>query len=79
MNQNYYEYPYEIRPLSEGGGYLVLFPGLPGYMSDGKTVEEAIANGLDAVKAWVLTAREFGDAVPSPNSGGPGKLVQTQA
>jgi predicted RNase H-like HicB family nuclease len=39
-------------------------------MADGATIEEAVANGQDAVKSWILTAREFGDTVPLPGSGG---------
>ena len=31
---------FTVRPLSEGGGYLIEFPDLPGCMSDGETIEE---------------------------------------
>lgn len=64
------KYSFEVRPLSdeEGGGYLVTFPDLPGCMSDGETIEEAIANAMDAELSWLATAREFGDAVPRPGS-----------
>lgn len=39
---------FTVRPLaaSEGGGYLVEFPDLPGCMSDG----EAIVNAADAMR-----------------------------
>ena len=59
-------YPFTVRPLSkdEGSGYLVEFPDLPGCISDGTTFEEAIAHGRDALKSYVLTAREFKHAVP---------------
>jgi antitoxin HicB len=50
----------------DGGGYLIEFPDLPGCLSDGETVEAAIANGADALRSWIETAREFGDAVPPP-------------
>ncbi|MGH8498567.1 MAG: type II toxin-antitoxin system HicB family antitoxin [Methylococcales bacterium] len=77
MNETFPVYPCEIRPLSEGGGFLITFPDLPGCMADGATVEESIVNGCDAVKSWILTAREFGDPVPAPDSGGePGTFVQ---
>lgn len=36
----------------EGGGYLISFPDLPGCMSDGETIDEAIANGQDAFSGW---------------------------
>lgn len=72
------EYPFEIRPLEaeEGGGYLITFPDLPGCMSDGETPEEAIQNGRDALKAWLKTAREFGDEIPPPSTRASGKFVQ---
>jgi len=64
-----YNYPANIQPLSveEGGGFLVSFPDLPGCIADGKTVEDAIHEGDDAVKAWIATAKEFGDPIPEPS------------
>jgi antitoxin HicB len=63
------EYPFQVRPLTpeEGGGYLIEFPDLPGCMSDGETIEEAIANGEDALRSWLATATEFGDAIAPPS------------
>lgn len=63
-------YPFTIRPLpaDEGGGYQIEFPDIPGVMSDGVTPDEAIRNGRDALKAAILTLREFGDRVPAPGA-----------
>ena len=63
------EYRFTIRPLSseEGGGYLIEFPDLPGCMSDGETVDEAIANGQDAKRCWIEAMREAGRPIPSPS------------
>jgi len=63
------EYRFTIRPLSaeEGGGYLIEFPDLPGCMSDGETVDEAIANGEDAKRCWIEAMREAGRPVPPPS------------
>jgi antitoxin HicB len=60
------EYPFTIRHLSkkEGGGYLIQFPDLPGCMSDGETLDEAIANGKDAVQAWLHAAKEMNKPIP---------------
>lgn len=62
------EYRFTIRPLAEGEGtgYLIEYPDLPGCMSDGETIEEAIANGADAKQAWLTTVIEDGLPVPPP-------------
>lgn len=62
------EYPFIIRRLleEEGGGYLIEFPDLPGCISDGETVEEAMENGNDAVEAWIETATEMNKKIPKP-------------
>ena len=44
------------------------FPDLPGCISDGETIEEAIKNGFDAMNSWVETSKEFNDPVPEPSS-----------
>ena len=72
------KYPFEIRPLTaeEGGGYLITFPDLPGCMSDGETIEEAIVNGADAETAWLQAAEKWRDPIPKPGEGQSGKFVQ---
>lgn len=71
------EYPLEIRPLPSGEGYLVTVPDLPGCMADGATIADAVESARDAIGSWILTAREFGDPVPEPGSGGEsGRFVQ---
>ncbi len=63
------EYPVTIRPLSkeEGSGYLAEFPDLPGCIADGESVEEALHQAEDALKAWLASAKEFGDDIPRPS------------
>ncbi len=62
------DYPFTMRHLSEeeGGGYMIEYPDLPGCMSDGETIEEAIANGKDAIQVWIETAREMNKKIPEP-------------
>jgi antitoxin HicB len=76
---NLSDYPFEIRPLTaaEGGGFLVSYPDFSECISDGETVEEAIANGRDALAATIAALQAKGFAVPAPNSGGvaSGKFV----
>ena len=61
-------YRFSIRPLpeDEGGGYLIEFPDLPGCMSDGNTIEEAITNGVDAMRGWIAAMRAEGHPIPHP-------------
>lgn len=59
---------FTVRPLSdaEGGGYLIEFPDLPGCMSDGETVQEAIENGVDAMRGRIQVMEAEGRPVPEP-------------
>jgi antitoxin HicB len=70
-------YSFEIRPLPEedGGGYLIVFPDLPGCMADGETPEDALHNGMDAALSWLKTAAEFNDPIPQPNDSNSGKFM----
>ena len=73
------DYPFEVRPLSaeEGGGYLISFPDFAECISDGESIDEAIENGLDALKATIAALKSKKLPVPAPNSGGvaSGKFV----
>jgi antitoxin HicB len=74
-----FKYPFEISHLSdeEGGGYLISFPDLPGCISDGDSIEEAINNGIDAMNSWLETAQEFNDPISEPfSSKASGRFVQ---
>jgi antitoxin HicB len=64
------KYPFTIRPLSDadGGGFLIEYPDLPGCHSDGETPEQAIVNGRDAVRSYLVSCREHGDPIPKPSS-----------
>jgi antitoxin HicB len=73
------DYPFEVRPLpaDDGGGYLVSFPDFAECISDGETIDEALANGRDALAATIAALEERSLPVPAPNSGGvaSGKFV----
>ena len=73
------DYPFEIRPLSanEGGGYLISYPDFSECISDGESVEQAIANGYDALNATMAALEAINFPVPAPNAGGvaSGKFV----
>ena len=65
------DYPFEIRPLSveDGGGYLISFPDFVDCISDGETMDEALANGRDALKATIAALKSKRLPVPQPNGG----------
>ena len=68
-NRNLDQYQFTVRPLSidEGGGYLVEYPEIPGCMSDGETIEEAISNGREALRDCVEVFKESGRKLPKPS------------
>ena len=68
-NRDLDQYQFTVRPLSkdEGGGYLVEYPDLPGCMSDGETIEEAITNGREALRDCVEVFEESGRKLPKPS------------
>lgn len=61
-------YAHIVSPLpeEEGGGFLITFPDLPGCMSDGETIEDAINNGRDAFLAYVSALADMGRDIPAP-------------
>ena len=65
------DYPFEIRPLSpeEGGGFLISYPDFSECLSDGDTVEAALANGKDALKSTIAALKAKDLPIPAPNSG----------
>ena len=67
--EQYMKLPYkiEIIPDTEEGGYGVCIPDLPGCMSTGNTINEAIHNIEDAKKEWLSTAIEDGLTIPEPS------------
>lgn len=65
----YMKLPYklEIIPDTEEGGYVASFPDLPGCLTVGDTIEEAIKNAEDAKRAWIEAALEDGVVIHEPN------------
>ena len=59
-------YKMEIVPDIEEGGFVAMFPDLPGCMTVGDTMEEVIANIIDAKKAWIEAELEEGRLIPEP-------------
>lgn len=49
------DYPFEIRSLSyeDGGGYLISYPDFRWCITEGETVEQALANGRDKLQTAI--------------------------
>lgn len=68
-NRSLEQCQFTVRPLSkeEGGGYLVEYPDIPGCMSDGDTIDEAIRNGREALRDCLEVFKESGRKIPKPS------------
>ena len=51
-------------PDEDGNGYTVEVPSLPGCISEGDTLEEALANIKEAIDLWIADAKEHGEEIP---------------
>ena len=51
-------YQIEIVEDKDEGGFVVSYPDLPGCITCGETVGSAVANALDAKRAWLEAAIE---------------------
>ncbi len=57
-------YPAYFTPLEKSDGYCVTFPDLPGCVTQGKNLAEAIEMATDAASGWVLDELEDGKSAP---------------
>jgi predicted RNase H-like HicB family nuclease len=58
-----YNYRVFLRREHEGG-YTVLVPSLPGCITFGETVEEAIVMAKDAIKLYIESLKAHGEEIP---------------
>lgn len=68
--EEYMRLPYrmEIIPDTVEGGFAVRFPELPGCLTCGDTLEEAVQNAANCKKEWLIAAMEEGISIPEPVS-----------
>ncbi len=66
----YMNLPYrlELVPDPDEGGYVASYPDLPGCLTTGNTVEEAVNNAVDAKMCWIEAAIEEGITIREPES-----------
>ena len=58
-------YPAYFTPLEKQPGYCVTVPDLPGCVTQGSSVADALEMAVDAASGWVLDAMEDGEKVPA--------------
>lgn len=60
-------YPAVFTPCIEKEGYTVEVPDLPGCVTEGKDLVDAIEMGVDVASGWVLGELEEGNNIPAPS------------
>ncbi len=60
------EYPFNVVADPEGG-YVAVYPDLPGCMTQGDTLEELVAMAEDAKQNWIEVEYERGNDIPVPS------------
>ncbi len=58
-----YSFTILIEP-NDPDGYLVTCPALPGLVTEGDTLDEALAMGNDAVEGYLASLIKHGDPIP---------------
>jgi len=58
-------YTYKIRLYKEPeGGFTVMVPSLPGCITYGENLDEAIAMGKEAIELYIEALQERGETIP---------------
>lgn len=61
-------YPAIFMPCEESDGYAIEVPDLPGCVSQGDDLADAIYMATDAASGWVLTSLEAGEEIPKASA-----------
>lgn len=61
-------YPVVLIPFVENKGYTIIFPDLPGCVSEGNSMYEALEMGIDAATGWIVDELECGKSAPLPSN-----------
>lgn len=65
--QDRYIYPAVFEPCEEGG-YCITFPDLPGIVTQGDTMEEALDMAKEALELHLFGMEEDSDPIPSASN-----------
>lgn len=61
-----FDYHINVFYSEEDGGYIADIPDLEACSAFGATPQEALAEVIEAKKAWLAVAHEDGDPIPKP-------------
>ncbi|MCD8380794.1 MAG: type II toxin-antitoxin system HicB family antitoxin [Lachnospiraceae bacterium] len=61
-------YPAIFTPCENLSGYTVEIPDLPGCVTEGRDLADAIEMGVDAASGWILDEMEDGNSYPAPSN-----------
>ncbi len=50
------------------GGYTVIVPTLPGCVTYGETIEEAVERAKEAIEVYIESLQEHGEEIPTEES-----------
>ncbi|MDD2402239.1 MAG: toxin-antitoxin system HicB family antitoxin [Clostridia bacterium] len=70
-NIEYYlrlNYPFNIKPDLDDGGYIAEFPDLRYCIGTGNSIDEAIEDAMIAKEEWIKAAYEHNVTIPKPSS-----------
>lgn len=63
-----YVYPAVFHPNADDGSITVTVPDLPGCVTEGKDLADAIYMAQDAVSMWLWDAENCKDIIPAPSA-----------
>lgn len=75
-----YVYPALFHLNQDDGSYTITYPDLPGCISEGKSLENALYMAQDALRVWLGHLLDHGEDIPAPTalqqvSAGPGSFA----
>lgn len=62
-----YVYPAIFHPNEDDGSYTITFPDLPGCITEGKDMANALYMAQDALEAWLADSEDHKESVPASN------------
>lgn len=66
--ENYLDSQYTfVAYAAPEGGYVIVYPDLPGCVSQADTIDEIPSMAEDARTGWIMTEYEMGRCIPEPS------------